>query len=114
MPENHHQYGSPQMAYQNLTTGQRSEQRRADRLPMKTDGRIVMASGFKLPFNVIDISPRGAKIKLTQYVVMPDTFVIEIFSPDRTKLKRANAHRQWQRNSDVGVRFKDAVTESLV
>ncbi|WP_018147331.1 PilZ domain-containing protein [Henriciella marina] len=83
------------------------------RFDVNTSGTLILDTGFKLSFVVKDMSQRGAKILLNKTSILPDTFTVEIVSPDRSKLKRCSARRQWQRGPLVGIRLLSAKTITL-
>ena len=88
-----------------------AEQRKHDRHEITTDGQIKLSNGFKIPIRVIDMSRSGARLKMAQFVVLPNEFDAEIFSPDRRKLKIVTAARQWQRQNECGIKFLTSRTE---
>ena len=90
-----------------------AEQRRDDRHEITTDGQIILGNGFKIPIRVLDMSRSGARLRMAQFVVLPNEFDAEIFSPDRRKLKRVAASRQWQRQNECGVKFLSSRTELM-
>ena len=90
-----------------------AEQRQHDRHEIATDGQIILSNGFKIPIRVIDMSRSGAKLRMAQFVVLPNEFRAEIFSPDRRKLKLVTAARQWQRQNECGVKFLNSRTELM-
>lgn len=90
-----------------------AEQRRNDRHQIVTDGQIKLGNGFKIPIRVIDMSRSGARLRMSQFVVLPNEFDVEIFSPDRRKLKITTSSRQWQRQNECGVKFLRSRTEML-
>ncbi len=75
------------------------------RRPYKADGFIALQSGFQFPVETINLSARGARLRLKASVILPDRFVLEVFSPDDTKIKRCECARRWQTGLEVGVRF---------
>jgi len=87
-----------------------SEQREFDRHEIATEGQIKLTNGFKIPVKVSDMSRSGARLRMKQFVVLPNEFEVEIFSPDRTKLKLTKSSRQWQRHAECGVKFLTART----
>ena len=89
------------------------EQREHDRHNISTDGQIILATGFKIPIKVLDMSRSGARLFMTQFVVLPNEFDIEIYSPDRRKLKITTSARQWQRQNECGVKFLSSRTETI-
>lgn len=89
------------------------DKRRQDRMALGTRGQILLNNGNKIPVSIKDMSSRGAKLILDQYVVVPDDFTVEIFSPDGTKVKRCRCTRQWQKLGEVGVHFLDSKTEPV-
>ena len=89
------------------------EQREHDRHNISTDGQIILATGFKIPIKVLDMSRSGARLCMTQFVVLPNEFDIEIYSPDRRKLKITTSARQWQRQNECGVKFLSSRTETI-
>ena len=90
-----------------------AEQRQHDRHEITTDGQIILSNGFKIPIRVIDMSRSGAKLRMAQFVVLPNEFDAEIFSPDRRKLKIITAARQWQRQNECGIKFLTSRTELM-
>ena len=88
-----------------------AEQRQHDRHEIATDGQIILSNGFKIPIRVVDMSRSGAKLRMTQFVVLPNQFEAEIYSPDRRKLKFVTAARQWQRQNECGIKFLNSRTE---
>lgn len=90
-----------------------SEHRTDTRHEIATDGQIILPNGFKVPIRVVDMSRSGARLRLTQFVVLPNEFGVEIYSPDRAKLKITTSARQWQRQNECGVKFLCARTELL-
>lgn len=90
-----------------------AEQREHDRHEITTDGQIKLSNGFKIPIRVLDMSRSGAKLRMTQFVVLPNEFDVEIYSPDRRKLKITKSARQWQRQNECGVKFLRSRTELL-
>ena len=90
-----------------------AEQRTHDRHGIETEGQLKLSNGFKIPFRVIDMSRSGARIALKQFVILPNDFQVEIFSPDRRKLKTAKVSRQWQRQNECGVKFLSTRTELM-
>lgn len=88
-------------------------QRVDERHELQTDGQLTLPNGFKIPIRVVDMSRSGARLHLLSYVVLPNEFEVEIFSPDRTKLKITTSSRQWQRQNECGVKFLTARTELL-
>ncbi len=87
--------------------------REHDRVDIHTDGRIILPNGFIIPIAIKDMSRRGARVNLKNYMILPERFTVEIFSPDRTKLKTCNSTRQWQKRNDAGVHFIDSRTISV-
>ena len=90
-----------------------ADQRRHDRHEISTDGQIKFGNGFKVPVKVIDMSRSGARLRLTQFIVLPNEFDVEIYSPDRRKLKITTSARQWQRQNECGVKFLTSRTELI-
>lgn len=90
-----------------------AEQRVHDRHEIATEGQIKLANGFRIPIRVIDMSRSGAKLRMAQFVVLPNDFEVEIFSPDRRKLKITVSSRQWQRQNECGVKFLSSRTELM-
>ena len=90
-----------------------AEQRGDDRHEITTDGQIKLQNGFKIPIRVIDMSRSGARIRMSQFVVLPNEFDVEIYSPDRRKLKITTSARQWQRQNECGVKFLRSRTEMM-
>lgn len=88
-----------------------SDQRAHDRHQVSTDGQIKLGNGFKIPIRVVDMSRSGARLRMSQFVVLPNEFEVEIISPDRCKLKISTCARQWQRQSECGVKFLSSHTE---
>lgn len=88
-----------------------ADQRVHDRHDISTDGQIKFGNGFKVQIKVVDMSRSGARLRLMQYFVLPNEFDVEIFSPDRRKLKIATCSRQWQRQGECGVKFLTSRTE---
>ena len=88
-----------------------ADQRGHDRLEISTDGQLKLGNGFKIPIRVVDMSRSGARLRLAKFVVLPNEFDVEIISPDRRKLKISTASRQWQRQSECGVKFLSSRTE---
>lgn len=82
-----------------------ADHRDHDRHEISTDGQIKLSNGFKIPIRVIDMSRSGARLRMKQFVVLPNEFEVEIFSPDRRKIKLTTSSRQWQRQSECGVKF---------
>lgn len=89
------------------------EQRDFPRFEVNTTGTLILETGFKMSFVVKDMSQRGAKILLNKTSILPDTFTVEIISPDGSKLKRCDARRQWQRGPLAGIRLLNAKTIRL-
>ncbi|MEE9380407.1 MAG: hypothetical protein V3V03_03295 [Hyphomonadaceae bacterium] len=89
------------------------ELRTHDRTDLHTDGLILLPNGFRIPIAIKDMSKRGAKVNLKTYMILPDKFAVQIYSPDRRKLKHCNCTRQWQRRNDAGVHFLDSRTENI-
>lgn len=81
------------------------DQRGHDRHEIMTDGQIVLPNGFKIDIRVVDMSRTGARLRMLTHVVLPPKFDVEIFSPDRMKLKVTTSERQWQRLNLCGVKF---------
>ncbi|MEL6473708.1 MAG: PilZ domain-containing protein [Pseudomonadota bacterium] len=81
------------------------EARRAERYDLPSRGELLLPMGGRVKFEVNNISRIGAAIKLANYVIVPTEFIVEIESPDRTKLKRCECRRVWQSGGRVGVRF---------
>ena len=82
-----------------------TDNREHPRFPLDTTGTVILDTGFKIPFSVKDMSQRGAKILLSHATVLPKRFVVEIVSTDKTKLKRCNCSKQWQRGPMLGIRL---------
>ena len=87
------------------------ERRGSQRFEMATTGQIILMSGARISFNIEDISERGARLRLSKMVVLTSEFLIDIFSPCRTKVKRCNVRRTWQKHGVVGVKF---VTSNVI
>lgn len=90
-----------------------AEKRTENRSDIFTDGRILLASGFKIDVHVLDLSTRGARLRLDAVFVLPDQFTVEIYCPDRTKMKVCKASRRWQEHKLAGVKFHSARTVPL-
>lgn len=90
-----------------------SDQRASDRFNIATDGLVVLQSGARVPFKVIDISQRGARIRLSKMMILSEKFRVDIISPDRMKVKRCDCVRQWQKTADVGLKFLTSETIQL-
>ena len=90
-----------------------TDQRRYDRHEISTDGFLKFSNGFKVAVKVLDMSRSGARLRLKQFVVLPNEFEVEIFSPDRRKLKITTSSRQWQRQDECGVKFLTSRTELM-
>ena len=103
------------MMQSNLETpmSDQSDQRDFPRFEVNTSGTLILETGFKMNFVVKDMSQRGAKILLNKTSILPEAFTVEIVSPDRTKVKRCEAKRQWQRGPLVGIRLLSAKTIAL-
>ncbi|MEM5517633.1 PilZ domain-containing protein [Henriciella sp. AS95] len=89
------------------------EHREYVRFQVNTSGTLILENGFKISFVVKDLSQRGAKLLLSNSVVVPENFVIEIVSPDRQKIKKCKAIKQWQRGPLLGVRLLSSETIAL-
>ncbi len=96
-----------------LQTDTSADSRSEARRDIFTDGRILLASGFKVDVHVLDLSTRGARLRLDTVFVLPDQFTVEIYCPDRTKMKVCKASRRWQEHKLAGVRFLSARTVTL-
>lgn len=83
------------------------------RYAVNTTGTLILDTGFKIPFVVKDMSQRGAKILLRSSIILPAHFVIEIVSPDKSRIKRSKASRQWQRGPLIGIRLLSSETIRL-
>ena len=90
-----------------------ADKRDFPRFEVNTTGTLILDTGFKLPFLVKDLSQRGAKILLSRTSILPESFVVEIISPDRSKIKRCKAARQWQRGALAGIRLLSSQTIQL-
>ena len=90
-----------------------TDQRDNERHEIATEGQIKLGNGFKIPVRVLDMSHSGARLRLSQFVILPNEFDLEIFSPDRRKLKITTSSRQWQRQGVCGVKFLRSRTELL-
>ncbi|WP_182482341.1 PilZ domain-containing protein [Henriciella barbarensis] len=90
-----------------------SDKRDFPRFEVNTSGTLILQTGFKMNFVVKDMSQRGAKILLNKTSILPEAFTVEFVSPDRTKVKRCEARRQWQRGPLVGIRLLSAKTIRL-
>lgn len=90
-----------------------ADERDYPRYEVNTTGTAILDTGFRISFVVKDLSQRGAKILLNKTTILPHTFVVEITSPDKTKLKRCDASRQWQRGPLVGIRLLNSKTIKL-
>lgn len=90
-----------------------TDQRECERHEISTDGQIKFGNGFKVPIKVLDMSRSGARLRLQQFVVLPNDFEVEIYSPDRRKLKITTSSRQWQRQDVCGVKFLISRTELM-
>lgn len=82
-----------------------ADRRITPRYDMATDGQVVMMSGARVPFKIVNISQRGAQLRLEKMVVLNSEFMVDVFSPCRTKVKRCDARRTWQKHGLVGVKF---------
>ena len=96
-----------------MPMSEHSDKRDFPRFEVNTSGTLILDTGFKLDFVVKDMSQRGAKILLSKTSILPEAFTVEIVSPDRTKVKRCEAKRQWQRGPLVGIRLLSAKTITL-
>ena len=95
------------------TSASVADERVYPRYEINTTGTLILETGFKIPFVVKDLSQRGAKILLQKTTILPQSFVVEITSPDKSKIKRCDAARQWQRGPLVGVRLLNSKTIKL-
>lgn len=102
-----------QNSEEELYSGEVADERDFPRYEVNTTGTAILETGFKITFVVKDLSQRGAKILLNKTTILPQTFVVEIMSPDKSKLKQCNASRQWQRGPLVGIRFLTSKTIKL-
>ena len=88
-----------------MSLAEDEERRTVDRFEIATEGHIILPSGSRVPFSIVDISQRGAQLRLNQLIVLPSEFIIDVMSPDRKKVKRCDCKRTWQRNWMLGVKF---------
>ncbi len=91
-----------------------TDKRACARKPLPAEGQVRLPGGFHLDIKNRDISPRGARFHLKNHVVLPDTFELELLNPARTRIKRCQCQRRWQRRSEVGVRVLSYEVVSLI
>tara|TARA_R110000868_G_scaffold47221_1_gene155171 strand:- start:204 stop:515 length:312 start_codon:yes stop_codon:yes gene_type:complete len=78
-----------------------------------TTGEIIVQGGFRFDVKVKDISLRGARIVTATRIVLPQTFRLEILSPDRARVKICECVRRWQFGNACGVQFRSSKTVTL-
>ncbi len=91
-----------------------TENRKLHRHEVATRGRVALPNGFKFDMTVRDFSRRGARLSAKRFVVLPDHFTVEMYSPDERRLKRCEAQRRWQKGHALGVQFLSSSVETIV
>lgn len=84
------------------------EARRAPRRRVLKAGRISFQGNFST-FDVMirDLSDSGAKLKLTQPFIVPQTFELLILNTNTGQTERRPCVKRWQDSIHVGTEFLD-------
>ena len=81
-----------------------TEKRKLKRQPLGYAARVRSLDGaFEVECMILDVSERGAKLKVTDAAVLPDEFILVLAQSGQSTRRCSVA---WRRSQQVGVAFQ--------